>query len=80
MSCFVCIRFIMYFEGLLYYKNTFFLAKPSIVYTGKIVNGRDVSITELPYQASVLLNLNPFCGGSIVSNHIVLTAAHCTYG
>lgn len=43
------------------------------------MNGRDALEGEFPYQIS--LRQMPFnwhfCGGSIISNRFVLTAAHC---
>ncbi|KAJ8727147.1 hypothetical protein PYW08_015544 [Mythimna loreyi] len=47
---------------------------------GKIVGGTETSIQSYPYQAYLLLNDGRDdyeCGGSIVSQFYVVTAAHC---
>lgn len=50
---------------------------------GKIVGGRDASIEEFPWQISLRRKTkpqNPFkhtCGGSVLTENIILTAAHC---
>jgi secreted trypsin-like serine protease len=47
----------------------------------RIVNGAPASEGEYPYQAAVIVSPNPleefFCGGSLVEDRQVLTAAHC---
>ncbi|KAG8033995.1 hypothetical protein G9C98_008476 [Cotesia typhae] len=45
---------------------------------GRIVGGEDVEIENVPYQVSVLVRGRHECGGSILSDYWVLTAAHCT--
>lgn len=45
---------------------------------GEIVGGYNSSITHHPWQVSILYNGNHICGGSILSDTWVLTAAHCT--
>nr|AAC39131.1 midgut-specific serine protease 2 [Stomoxys calcitrans] len=45
---------------------------------GRIVNGVATTIEEHPYQVSLQgLSGSHFCGGSIISEDIVVTAAHC---
>ncbi|KAM7345994.1 trypsin-like [Cochliomyia hominivorax] len=45
---------------------------------GRIVNGVDTTIQAHPYQVSIQTNSGfHFCGGSIISEDIVVTAAHC---
>lgn len=49
----------------------------------KIVGGFQIDIEEVPYQVSLRLRLpfsgEPFhiCGGAIISEYCILTAAHC---
>ncbi|KAJ0425017.1 trypsin-like cysteine/serine peptidase domain-containing protein [Aspergillus carlsbadensis] len=45
-----------------------------------IVGGDEASIEEYPYQIQLLSNGRLICGGSIISNQYVVTAAHCTDG
>ncbi|XP_011876585.1 PREDICTED: mite allergen Der p 3-like [Vollenhovia emeryi] len=48
----------------------------------RIVNGEDAKIGEIPYQVS-LQNRDSnfhFCGGSILNDNYVITAAHCVSG
>ena len=45
---------------------------------GRIVNGVDTTIQAHPYQVSLQTNSGfHFCGGSIISEDIIVTAAHC---
>ncbi|KAH8324258.1 hypothetical protein KR074_002676, partial [Drosophila pseudoananassae] len=43
----------------------------------KIIGGEDVSIENAPWQVSIQAWSGKFCGGSILSPYIILTAAHC---
>lgn len=43
----------------------------------KIVGGQKATPGEWPWQVMLLKGSFPFCGGSIVSNQYVITAAHC---
>ncbi|XP_073845359.1 trypsin-like [Musca autumnalis] len=45
---------------------------------GRIVNGVDTTIEKHPYQVSLQTSSGShFCGGSIISEDIIVTAAHC---
>nr|XP_022920338.1 brachyurin-like isoform X2 [Onthophagus taurus] len=50
----------------------------------KIINGNEVDKHSIPYQAGIFFDLpngkQGFCGGSLISNRYILTAAHCTNG
>jgi len=48
---------------------------------GRIVNGNATTIEAHPYQVSLQsLSGSHFCGGSIVNENTIVTAAHCTVG
>jgi len=44
----------------------------------KIVGGEVVTPHEFPWQVGMYMDASSFCGGSIISEEWVLTAAHCT--
>uniref|UniRef100_A0A1B0GHB6 trypsin n=1 Tax=Lutzomyia longipalpis TaxID=7200 RepID=A0A1B0GHB6_LUTLO len=46
----------------------------------RIVGGKPVSIEDIPYQVSVNFFGQHLCGGSILSERFILTAAHCIIG
>ncbi|XP_076620357.1 transmembrane protease serine 9-like [Colletes latitarsis] len=46
----------------------------------QIVGGKDANAGQFPYQVSLRKNGNHFCGGSILNNRYILTAAHCVKG
>ncbi|KPJ06079.1 Transmembrane protease serine 9 [Papilio machaon] len=43
----------------------------------RIVGGFNSTCTEFPHQVSYIVNNSYFCGGFIVSERFILTAAHC---
>jgi secreted trypsin-like serine protease len=56
----------------------------------RIVNGSEASISQYPWQAALVdspatapgmdAHQRQFCGGSLLTSRIVITAAHCVYG
>nr|XP_033340298.1 trypsin-2-like [Megalopta genalis] len=49
--------------------------------TGRIVNGTKAVSKQFPYQVSLQRSYNSrhFCGGSLIDEYYVLTAAHCMF-
>ncbi|CAL4060273.1 unnamed protein product [Meganyctiphanes norvegica] len=48
---------------------------------GRIVGGTTAQVNEWPWQAALMYGGNSqFCGGSLIADRYVLTAAHCTEG
>lgn len=47
---------------------------------GRIVGGFNAGTNQFPYQVSLRSGNFHFCGGSIINNRWVLSAAHCTVG
>ncbi|GBP90121.1 Trypsin [Eumeta japonica] len=45
--------------------------------SGQIIGGRPSSVRRHPYQVSMVINRQSFCGGFIISRDYVITAAHC---
>ena len=50
---------------------------------GKIVGGSEAGIGAQPWQVAILYNYPQLfrqgCGGTLISDKYVVTAAHCTY-
>lgn len=46
----------------------------------RIVNGVEATPGEFPHQVSILVDNYHLCGGSVIGNGWVVTAAHCAYG
>ncbi|KAH8294048.1 hypothetical protein KR054_007729 [Drosophila jambulina] len=48
---------------------------------GRVVNGTDSTVEKYPFVVSLRFSDGSHsCGGSIISQHFVMTAAHCTNG
>nr|CAD7412124.1 unnamed protein product [Timema cristinae] len=47
---------------------------------GRIISGTTAARGQIPWQAFVILGGSGLCGGSLISNQWVLTAAHCAQG
>lgn len=47
---------------------------------GRIVGGADARIEDFPYQIGLFFNRRHTCGGSILNENTVISAAHCTSG
>jgi len=43
----------------------------------RIINGKVTHVNEFPFMAALLNRKRQFCGGSLVDEIHVLTAAHC---
>lgn len=46
-------------------------------FSGRIVGGADATPGQFPYQVSLRIKDSHTCGGSIIDNQWILTAAHC---
>lgn len=46
----------------------------------RIIGGTEVDPNSVPYQAALFIHFargSSFCGGSLISEQFILTAAHC---
>ncbi|KAM7433613.1 hypothetical protein ABFA07_016186 [Porites harrisoni] len=48
-------------------------------YSARVVNGENASPHAWPWQISLRVNGRHICGGSLIKNDWVVTAAHCVY-
>ncbi|CAL4107853.1 unnamed protein product, partial [Meganyctiphanes norvegica] len=46
----------------------------------RIVGGGETNLNEWPWQVALIYNNKFFCGGSLISDRHILTAAHCVFG
>ncbi|KAJ8957062.1 hypothetical protein NQ318_007274 [Aromia moschata] len=45
--------------------------------SNRIIGGDEATPHEFPFMVGLLINGNAFCGGTLISENYVLTAAHC---
>ncbi|KAJ3660287.1 hypothetical protein Zmor_004742 [Zophobas morio] len=57
-----------------------FVPAKNLLPDGRIVGGSDIDISQVPWQISLQYYGSHICGGSIISEKWVVTAAHCTDG
>lgn len=48
--------------------------------TFRVIGGSYTGINEYPWQVALVYNKKFFCGGSLISDRHILTAAHCVFG
>jgi len=58
--------------------NTVIMTNSSISKDDRIINGEKAEKDRYPYSVSLHYR-GHFCGGSLIGNDVVLTAAHCVY-
>ena len=58
------------------YKCTEKFAKNENILT-KIIDGTETSVNEYPWTVSLQIADGHLCGGSLISENWILTAAHC---
>lgn len=53
---------------------------PAIAVAPTIVGGTPISISQAPWQVAISIRNSTICGGSLINNDWVITAAHCASG
>ena len=48
-------------------------------FSARVVNGENAAPHAWPWQISLRVNGRHICGGSLIKNDWVVTAAHCVY-
>lgn len=54
--------------------------RPFEIRMPRIIGGDETYPADYPWTASIKLNNQPICGGSLIDNRWILTAAHCVVG
>lgn len=54
--------------------------RPIEIRMPRIIGGDETTPGEFPWAASIKLNNQPICGGSLIDRSWILTAAHCVVG
>lgn len=65
-------------ESIFWEQSTPFISEfEPIQRSGRIVGGEDADISDYPWQVALMIGNQQFCGGSIIHEEWILTAAHC---
>lgn len=67
----------LFSSGLIASTNVMAAQEPTV--SPRVMNGETATVGLLPWQVMVFGNSGTLCGGSIISDHWIVTAAHCTF-